>query len=93
MKIRIGLATSNDLDHMIQVVASQDKKLLQGDTEMRISNYRFAAPIKDGNYWSQKKRRVYKIREEEFGKELEDALYKNKPEAKKKKDVPLIEIV
>ena len=60
---------------------------------MRISNYRFAAPLKDGNYWSPKKRRVDKIREEEFGKELEEALYKNKPEAKKKKDVPLIEIV
>jgi len=85
MKIRIGLATSNDLDHMIQVVASQDKKLLQGDTEIRISNYRFAAPIKDGNYWSPKKSRVDKIREEEFGAELEEALYKNKPEAKKKR--------
>ena len=60
---------------------------------MRIPDYRFTASIKDENYWSPKKRRVDKIREEEFGAELEEALYKNKPEAKKKKDVPLIEIV
>ena len=60
---------------------------------MRISNYRFAAPLKDGNYWSPKKRRVDKIREEEFGEELKETLYKNQSEEKKKKDLPLIAIV
>ena len=35
---------------------------------MRIPDYRFTASIKDENYWSPKKRRVDKIREEEFEK-------------------------
>ena len=60
---------------------------------MRISDYRFTAPIKDENYWSPKKRRVDKIREEEFGEELKEALYKNQSKEKKKKDLPLIAIV
>jgi len=51
---------------------------------MRISDYRFAVPIKDQNYWAPKKRRVEKIREEEFGKKLEEALFKKESEAKKK---------
>ena len=49
---------------------------------MKISDYRFSAPVKE-NYWSQKKRRVEKVLEEEFGKELEEALHKK--ENKKKK--------
>ena len=60
---------------------------------MRIPDYRFTAPIKDENYWSPKKRRVDKIREEEFGEELKEALYKNQSKEKKKKDLPLIAIV
>ena len=60
---------------------------------MRIPDYRFTAPIKDENYWSPKKHRVDKIREEEFGEELKEALYKNQSEEKKKKDLPLIAIV
>ena len=60
---------------------------------MRIPDYRFTASIKDENYWSPKKRRVDKIREEEFGEELKEALYKNQSEEKKKKDLPLIAIV
>ena len=60
---------------------------------MRIPDYRFTAPIKDENYWSPKKRRIDKIREEEFAEELKEALYKNQSEEKKKKDLPLIAIV
>ena len=37
---------------------------------MRIPDYRFTAPIKAQGYWSSKKRRVDKIREDEFSKEL-----------------------
>ena len=51
---------------------------------MRIPDYRFTAPIKDQNYWTAKKNRVDKIREEEFGKELEEAVYQKESEAKKK---------
>ena len=69
------------------------KKLLYGDTEMRIPDYRFTTPIKDENFWSSKKRRVDKIGEKEFGEELEEALHKNKPEAKKKNNLPPIAII
>ena len=39
------------------------------------SDYRFTSAIKDQNYWVPKKRRIKKIRKEEFGEELEKALY------------------
>ena len=55
---------------------------------MRIPDYRFTAPIKDQNYITPKKRRVEKNREEEFGKELEEALYQKESESKKKNVLP-----
>ena len=55
---------------------------------MRIPDYRFTAPIKDSNYWAPKKHRVDKVREEEFEKELEEALYQKESGAKKKNILP-----
>ena len=52
------------------------------------SDYRFTLAIKDQNYWVPKKRRVDKIREEEFGKELEEALFQKESETKKKNVLP-----
>ena len=52
---------------------------------MRIPDYRFTASIKDENYWSPKKCRVDKIREEEFGEELKEVLYKTNLKKKRKK--------
>jgi len=55
---------------------------------MRIPDYRFTNLIKDQNYWSPKKRKVDKIRENEFGQELEESLYKKDPITKKKNILP-----
>ena len=55
---------------------------------MRIPDYRFTAPIKAQGNWSSKKRRVDKIREDEFSKELEESLYKKESETKKKNALP-----
>ena len=50
---------------------------------MRIPDYRFSAPIKE-NHWSQKKRKVEKVREEEFAGELDEALHQKESKTKKK---------
>ena len=54
---------------------------------MRIPDYRFSAPIKE-NHWSQKKRKVEKVREEEFAEELDEAFYQKESKEKKKSCKP-----
>ena len=55
---------------------------------MRITDdyqdYRFTSSIKGRHHLAPRKRRVEKIREEEFGEELEEAMHQKKPESKKK---------
>ena len=55
---------------------------------MRIPDYRFSAPIKE-NYGAQKKRKIEKVREEEFADELDEAFYQKESKAKKKSFKPL----
>ena len=44
---------------------------------MRLTDdYRCTDSIKERNYLVSRKRRIEKIREEEFGEELEEAIYK-----------------
>jgi len=47
-------------------------------------DYRFTSSIKGRHHLAPRKRRVEKIREEEFGEELEEAMYKKKTELEKK---------
>ena len=52
---------------------------------MRLPNdYRFTSAVKGQTYLTNKKRRVEKIREEEFGKQLEEAMDQKESETKKK---------
>ena len=52
---------------------------------MRLTDdYRCTDSIKERNYLVSGKRRIEKIREEEFGEELEEAMYKKKTELEKK---------
>ena len=55
---------------------------------MRITDdyqdYRFTSSIKGRHHLVPRKRRVEKIREEEFGEELEEAMFKKKTELEKK---------
>ena len=55
---------------------------------MRITNdyqdYRFTSSIKGRHHLVPRKRRVKKIREEEFGEELEEAMFQKKTELEKK---------
>ena len=54
---------------------------------MRITDdyqdYRFTSSIKGRHHLVPKKRRVEKIREEEFGEELEEAMFQKKTELEK----------
>ena len=47
-------------------------------------DYRFTSSIKGGNHLVPRKRRVEKIREEEFGEELEEATHQQNPKLEKK---------
>ena len=47
------------------------------------SDYHFTSVIKDQNDWVPKKRRIEKIREEELGQELEEALHPKESEMEK----------
>ena len=47
-------------------------------------DYRFTSSIKGRHHLAPRKRRVEKIREEEFGEELEEAMYKKKPNLRRK---------
>jgi len=52
---------------------------------MRLTDgHRCTDSIKERNYLVPRKRRIEKIREEEFGEELEEAMYKKKTELEKK---------
>ena len=55
---------------------------------MRITDdyqdYRFTSSIKGRHHLVPRKRRIEKIREEEFGEELEDAMQQKKAESGKK---------
>ena len=52
---------------------------------MRLTDdYRCTDSIKERNYLVPRKRRIEKICEEEFGEELEEAMYKKKTELEKK---------
>ena len=55
---------------------------------MRITDdyqgYRFTSSIKGRNHLVPRKRRVEKIREEEFGEELEEAIHQQSPNLRRK---------
>ena len=55
---------------------------------MRITDdyqdYRFTSSIKGRHHLVPKKHQIEKIREEEFGEELEEAMHQTKPELEKK---------
>ncbi len=47
-------------------------------------DYRFTSSIKGRHHLAPRKRRVEKIREEEFGEELEEAIHQQNPKLEKK---------
>jgi len=55
---------------------------------MRITDdyqdYRFTSSIKGRHHLAPRKRRVEKIREEEFGEELEEAIHQQNPNLRRK---------
>ena len=52
---------------------------------MRLTDgYRCTDSIKERNYFVPRKHRIEKIRDEELGEELEEAMYKKKTELEKK---------
>ena len=52
---------------------------------MRLTDgYRCTDSIKERNYLVSRKRRIEKIRKEEFGEELEEAMYKKKSNLRRK---------
>ena len=52
---------------------------------MRLTDgYRCTDSIKERNYLVPRKHRIEKIRDEELGEELEEAMYKKKPNLRRK---------
>ena len=52
---------------------------------MRLTDdYRCTDSIKERNYLVPRKRRIEKIREEEFGEELEEAMHQKNPNLRRK---------
>ena len=52
---------------------------------MRLTDdYRCTDSIKERNYLVSRKRRIEKIREEEFGEELEEAMHQKNPNLRRK---------
>ena len=47
-------------------------------------DYRFTSSIKGRHHWAPRKHRVEKIREEEFGEELGEAMYQQNPNLRRK---------
>ena len=78
MKIRIVIATSNGLDFIILAVAMQAEKFCKEINKMRLNNnyqdYRFTSSIKGRNNFAPKKRKVETNREDDFEKELDEAV-------------------
>jgi len=88
MKIRIAIATSNGLDLAIRTVARQDENFLKEVSLMRLpSDYRFVSALK-GQSHLNRKRRIEKIRGDEFGEELAEAMHQKESEVKNKNVLP-----
>ena len=52
------------------------------------SDYRFTSVVKNRNHSIPRKRKIEKIREEEFGEELKEAVHEEKPKTENKSNLP-----